>query len=63
MTELVDYSLNEKQNINIFWFVVENVISKDKILILLKYKENYWIIINDRKKRIREGNKRENRVF
>jgi uncharacterized protein YydD (DUF2326 family) len=41
MTELVDFSLNEKQNINIFLFEVENVIYKDKIFILLKYNEAY----------------------
>jgi uncharacterized protein YydD (DUF2326 family) len=41
MIELVDFSLNEKRNINAFLFAADNVIYKDKIFILCKCNEAY----------------------
>jgi hypothetical protein len=41
MTELIKFSFKEKSNINIFWFAAENIICKNKIIVILKCDKIY----------------------
>jgi hypothetical protein len=65
MTRLIDSSLNKKPNRNIFLFADENIVHKDKILILHKYNKfiEQQLITKKRKQNKTKENGKENSIF